>query len=132
MGAPLRAEARRAITFGLVGVANTVVDVAVFVGLRQLGAALLLANTAGFLAGSVNSYLLNGLVTFRDRGARLASARTMTRFAAVVLATLGISNLVVWAGALVMPVALAKAASILATFAAGLVLNRLLVFRPAG
>jgi putative flippase GtrA len=124
-------EWRRAATFGAVGVANTLVDVAAFAALLWAGLPLLAANTLGFVAGAANSYVMNGLVTFRDRGADLRAPRTMARFAAVTLTTLAISNLVVWAGAQVAPVWVAKALSIGATFVVGFALNRALVFRAA-
>jgi putative flippase GtrA len=119
----------RPLAFALVGLANTAVDFGVFLALtRLLGVAPLLAGALGFLVGSVHSYLANGLLTFRDRGARLASAARVLRFAGVTAACLGVSTLVMAAALLVLPDVAAKAVSVLGTFAAGYWLNSRLVY----
>ena len=121
----------RPLTFALVGLANTAVDFGVFLALtRLLGVAPLLASAVGFLVGSVHSYLANGLLTFRDRGARLASASRVLRFAGVTAACLGVSTVVMAAALLALPDVAAKAVSVLGTFAAGYWLNSRLVYAP--
>ena len=120
---------RRPLLFAAVGVANTAVDFGVFLALtRLLGTDPVAASAVGFLAGSAHSYVANGLLTFGDRGARLASASRVLRFAAVTALCLGVSVVAVAAALPVMPDVAAKAVSVLATFAAGYWLNHRLVY----
>ncbi len=123
---------RRPLTFAAVGVVNTAVDFGGFLALtRLLDTGPVAASAVGFLAGSAHSYVANGLLTFGDRGARLASASRVLRFAAVTAACLGVSTLAIAAALLVMPDVAAKAVSVLATFAAGYWLNHRLVYPAA-
>ncbi len=120
---------RRPLTFAAVGVANTAVDFGVFLALtRLLGTDPVAASAVGFLAGAANSYVANGLLTFRDRGVRLASAARVARFAGVTAACLGVSTLAMAAALLAVPDVIAKGVSVLATFAAGYWLNYRLVY----
>ena len=120
---------RRPLTFAAVGAANTAVDFGVFLALtRLLGADPVAASALGFLAGAAHSYVANGLLTFGDYGARLASPARVLRFAAVTAACLGVSVAVVAAALPAMPDVAAKAMSVFATFAAGYWLNRRFVY----
>ena len=120
------------MTFAAVGVVNTAVEFGVFLALTRLfDTGPVAASAAGFLAGSAHSYVANGLLTFGDRGARLASAARGLRFAAVTAICLGASTLAVAAALLVVPDVAAKAVSVLATFAAGYWLNHRLVYTAA-
>lgn len=56
---------QRALRFGLIGVANTALDVAVFGAVMQAGGAPLLANLAGWGAGVCLSFWANSRWTFR-------------------------------------------------------------------
>lgn len=121
--------------FAGVGVLNTLVDLAVFTALVTLMAVPpMAANTVSYAAGALNSYLMNGRVTFRARGVRLASWRRAARFAAVNLACLAVSLAALAALSAFMPVLMAKLGSVVVTFAFGYVLNSVLVYdsRPEG
>lgn len=121
--------------FAGVGVLNTLVDLAVFAALVTLLAVPpLMANVVSYGAGALNSYLMNGRVTFRARGVRLASWRRAARFAAVNLGCLLVSLAALAALSSFMPVLAAKLGSVIATFTCGYVLNSLLVYgsRPQG
>ena len=121
---------RRPATFALVGATNTAVDLAIFAALTLLaGFAPLLANAVSFSLAAVNSFVLNGLLTFADRGVALASAARAGRFALVTLATLAVSTLVLWLALPFMPAMLAKVVSIGATFLVGYALSSRLVYR---
>lgn len=108
------------IRFGLVGVVNTGLDLAVFLMLHtQAGVSLPLANTAGFAVGVTNSYFLNGLWTFRGAGPSSGFTPSWRQAALFVLANgggLGISTVVLMATSLVLPVLAAKGLAILAGF----------------
>lgn len=58
---------RRFISYGIVGVINTLVDYGVFSLLYSLaGAPVALSQAAGYMSGSVCGYLLNSNITFRE------------------------------------------------------------------
>ncbi len=54
------------IKFGLVGILNTAVDFIVYVGLIWLSVYYAWAQVIAYIAGIVNSYLLNNAFTFRS------------------------------------------------------------------
>jgi len=103
--------------FAVVGVANTLVSLAIFSGLTAGGAPAALAAAAAFAVGAVNGYVLNARWTFSCRGSKL-------RYLAVQLgglaATTALAGLAGAAGYLA-----ALPAVTLATFAA----NRRWTFR---
>ena len=91
----LTALKNRFVRFCIVGAINTGIDLAVFsVLFYALHFGLLLANSIGFIAAVINSYLLNKIWTFEDVSAH--SPRRMGMFVLIALAGLGISNLVVY------------------------------------
>jgi putative flippase GtrA len=122
-------EALRAASFALIGLLNTGIDWAVYgVLTRVWEVPPLPAHIIGFTLGSLNSYLLNGSLTFRHKDVSIASTRRMGLFAAVTVICLVVSSLVLviaqrWMGDLP-----AKALSTLVTFALGFFLNRTIVF----
>ena len=82
---------RRLISYGIVGVLNTLLDYAVFAVVYDvLGLGAGLGQAAGFLSGSVCGYLLNSNITFRE-----GKGRTRAQFAQYVgvdVALLAISS----------------------------------------
>nr|WP_235913794.1 GtrA family protein [Pseudoroseomonas coralli] len=123
------------LLFAGVGVVNTAVDLLAFTLLVTFTPVPpLAANTLSYSLGALNSYLLNGRLTFRSRQVRLASLSRVLRFVAVNLACLAVSlaSLAVLSG--FMPLLAAKLGSVVATFAFGYVLNSLVVYgsRPEG
>ncbi len=89
-------EAGRIICFGLVGVANTVVDYAVFWLLGTLlGIPETVAQIFSYSAGTANSFLCNRFFTFRDHTTQ-KPARELARFIVVNLASLAVSTLLVF------------------------------------
>ena len=59
-------DIRQFIRFSLVGVANTLLFYAVYLVILRLGFSYTIAATAGTVVGTVNSYILNKLFTFRS------------------------------------------------------------------
>jgi putative flippase GtrA len=92
----------RVVKFGMVGVANTLVDFAVFNLLAVvLGVPVAAANVVSFSAGVANSWFWNSRWTFGDRQPRSERMAGAT-FVAVNVAGLVINTatvlLLVWAG----------------------------------
>jgi putative flippase GtrA len=157
-----RALSLKAISFGLVGVVNTAVDYGVFLLARAaldsspaaLAAsasvstfchcgeaamlALIAANTISWLVAVSGSYIMNSTITFAaESGRRLQWG---AYFAFVLSGVAGwlanTATLLVAAEILLLPIWLAKAVAILASFVVNFSLSHFVVFRvrahPAG
>ena len=117
--------------FSVVGILNTLVDVAVFITLVKLFAVpLVAANLFAFAVALANSYVLNRLWTFGDSAAP-HDLVTLSRFlscnvAGALLATAALSLL----ARLGLPVLAAKALSIAVSMVWNYLTMRHLVFRP--
>jgi putative flippase GtrA len=120
----------RALKFGAVGIANTGLDVAIFSFLTLVvGTPAAPANIVSYSSGIGLSFLLNRAWTFRDRQRRRAW-RQLILFLVGNLAGLVLSTTVVALLAGAWGPMVAKAASVLATFAWNFVFSNLIVFRP--
>jgi putative flippase GtrA len=150
-----RAVSLKAISFGLVGVVNTVVDYCVFLLARAaLGSfpaalaafaslsalcdcgngtmfSLIAANTISWIVSVTGSYVMNSFVTFAAETGR--QLRWRAYFAFVLSGVAGwIANtatLLVAAEVLLLPVFLAKAVAVLASFIVNFSLSHFVVFR---
>jgi putative flippase GtrA len=150
-----RALTTKVITFGLIGVLNTLVDYGVFLlvraALSRSAAALLMLDTAaGFChygdattvlliaanitswqVGATGSYVMNSLITFAVESRRQLCWRDYISFVASGIAGLiaNTATLVIAAEVLLLPILLAKAVAILASFVVNFALSHLVVFR---
>jgi putative flippase GtrA len=119
------------ISFGLIGLGNTVVDLAVFTfGYQLLGLGLVPANVLAWLVAVSVSYVMNTLFTFRAESGRVLRRKDYISFVASgvlgVIATT--TTLVVLSHFL--PVYVAKLASIVASFVVNFTMSHFVVFRP--
>lgn len=71
---------QRLLTFGVIGIINTAVDVSLFLTLRHAGLSIILANIISTSVAVVISYFLNKRFTFR---ATTATRRSLPLFIAV-------------------------------------------------
>ncbi|WP_101808068.1 GtrA family protein [Paenibacillus sp. FSL W8-1187] len=121
------------VKYGLTGVMNTLVDYGVFALLHALlGVNYLIAQTASFACGTINSYVVNRSWTFGRRGR--AQKAEMLKFLAVNGLMFGLSTSILvlceeWLG---WNALIGKAISIIAATGIGFILNRLWVFRESG
>lgn len=132
MGVCARREGARMARFGMVGVANTATDFAVFAGLLLLGLAPMIANGAGFLAANLQSYLVNARVTFVERGGAPApvSLSGYVKFAGAHILSLVFSTAMLFAlSDLIGPFA-AKAAGAVFTFLWNYWSSAIFIFGP--
>jgi putative flippase GtrA len=130
--APAGGHRGRLLRFGLVGCLNTAVDLATFILLLEVaGLHLLLANTAGVLAGATNSYLLNKLWTFRDPSRGRANLERYLRFLAFNGVGLVIANVTIALLVVLMPPVPAKLGSIAVTMIWNYWTSHRYVYRPA-
>ncbi|MBF0255408.1 MAG: GtrA family protein [Gammaproteobacteria bacterium] len=118
------------LRFGLVGVVNTLVDLALFL-LFYLGFGLapLLANALAFAVAVSNSYLLNQRWTFRS-GSTPLSLRGYATFVLLNSGGLLLGSLALLLLVRYMPVELAKLCATGLTLAWNFSLSRRFVFRP--
>jgi putative flippase GtrA len=156
-----RALSLKAVSFALVGVVNTAVDYGVFllaraalerssVALSVFAAAagschcgsptsvlLIAANTTSWLVAISGSYLMNSSITFAAESGRKLRWRHYLAFVAsgIVGLVANTATLVFAAQVLLLPIWLAKAISILASFVVNFSMSHFVVFRarpPAG
>jgi putative flippase GtrA len=151
-----RGLSTKAFSFAVIGVLNTAVDYVVFLGARALymhiavalsaftslaaicrcGAPetmlLIAANVTSWLVAVSGSYVLNSTITFAAESGRTLRWRDYAVFVVTSIAGLiaNTATLVAAAQLLLMPVWLAKALAVLASFVVNFALSHLVVFRP--
>jgi len=153
-----RTLSTKAFSFAAIGVLNTAVDYVVFLGARALymqmpvalaafaslaaicrcGAPetllLIAANVTSWLVAVSGSYVLNSTITFAAESGRTLRWRDYTVFVVTSVAGLiaNTATLVAAAQLLLLPVWLAKALAVLASFVVNFALSHFVVFRPRG
>ncbi len=120
----------KALSFGLIGCVNAVVDFGVFsLGHLYFGLPIIVANPLAWVVAVTNSYVLNSMFTFAaESGRRL----TLTRYFAFAMSQVGglvANTATVIVASLFMPVLAAKLLAIGASFVVDFTLSHLLVFR---
>src|SRR5215813_13550435 len=74
---------RKAVSFGLVGVLNTIIDFSLFsIGYWKLGLPLLVANTLSWIVAVSCSYVMNSMFTFAAESGRKLGWRPYATFLA--------------------------------------------------
>jgi len=128
-----RAVSLKAVSFAMIGVVNTLVDLGVFLAAYNLlGVPLVPANVMAWLVAVSGSYAMNSCITFAaESGGRLAwrpyGAFVASGVAGVITNTVTLVVLSYW-----MPVLAAKLIAILASFAVNFSLSHFVVFRARG
>lgn len=108
---------QRPAKFATVGVLNTAVDGIIFILLFYLlSVHYLIANVVSYSLGVINSYSLNKIWTFADTGKGQKMVEQFPRFVIFNVVGLGLSSLTLWVLAPLVPVILAKLATIGVTF----------------
>ncbi|MGE5302298.1 MAG: GtrA family protein [Alphaproteobacteria bacterium] len=122
---------RKAVSFALIGVVNTLVDFAVFSiawGLVELSP--LLSNLLAWFIAASGSYLMNCLITFAEESGGKIGLRTYLGFLASGVAGLIAGTAVLLIAATLAPVLLAKLVAMVASFALNFLLSHFLIFPP--
>ena len=151
-----RAFSMKAVSFALVGVVNTVIDYGVFLVARAalsrspaalalfnslayscdcsnaLTISLVAANTMSWIVAVSASYVMNSSITFAAESGRKLGWRAYFTFVISGIAgwLANTAALVIAAEVLLLPVWLAKAVAILASFVVNFLLSHFVVFRP--
>jgi putative flippase GtrA len=119
------------LSFGVIGLGNTVNDFGVFTfAYKVLELPLVASNVLAWLVAVSGSYVMNTIVTFRAESGRVLRGKDYLRF--IVSGVVGVvattTTLVVLSHYL--PVITAKLISILAGFAVNFSMSHFIVFRP--
>lgn len=125
-----RAVALKFLSFGMVGVVNTLVDASVFfLALAYLTSSLVVANVLGWLVGVSGSYVMNSFTTFAHESGRKLSWRAYGTFAmsGIVGAIANTATLVI--AAQFLPVWAAKGCAIAVSFLVNFSISNFVVFR---
>jgi putative flippase GtrA len=125
-----RALALKAISFAIVGVANTAIDFSIFwITARYMGWPLVPANVLAWLVAVTFSYMMNSFFTFGPESGRTLRWRDYATFAASGVAGMVASTATLFALSYVLPVLVAKLLSILVSFVVNFSLSHFVVFR---
>ncbi len=123
----------QAAKFALIGVVNTCVDFGVFLlALTFLTSSLVAANVLSWTVAVTGSYMMNSFVTFAAESGRRLRWRDYIGFIGSGIAGLVVNTatLLVAAELLLLPIVVAKALAIGASFLVNFSLARFVVFRP--
>ncbi|KHD85404.1 GtrA family protein [Bacillus ginsengihumi] len=120
---------RQLCKFGIVGIANTLIDCIVFFILTTFHIEYLVAQACSYSAGMVNSYILNRSWTFQVR--KKASFQEMIRFIVINVIVYGITSLLlfIFHQQMHMPLMIAKLGATVAGIAVNFIGSRLWVFQ---
>src|SRR4051794_31127950 len=126
-----RPLATKIASFATIGVGNTLIDFAVFTfALKILQLPLVPANVLAWLVAVSCSYVMNSLITFHAESGRALNPRGYLTFVASGILGVIVATTVLVALSYVMPVLIAKLASILAAFVVNFTMAHFVVFRP--
>ena len=128
-----RAVALKALSFGLVGIVNTLIDLGVFLfAYNGLALALVPANLLAWLVAVSASYAMNTYTTFAAESGRTLRWRAYGTFVLSGVAGVIANTATLVAASYVMPVLPAKLCAIAVSFAVNFSLSHFVVFRPRG
>ena len=125
-----RAMMLKAVSFALVGLVNFAVDFGVFsFAYYFLGWPIIAANIASWSIAVSGSYVMNSLITFAAETGRRLRSRDYATFVVSQTGGLIANTITVFVLAYFMPVLLAKALAIGASFVVNFSLSHWVVFR---
>jgi putative flippase GtrA len=123
---------KKVFSFGVIGVANALVDLGVFLlALRYVTSSLVIANVIAWMVAVSGSYVLNSVFTFAAESGRVLRWRDYVTFAASgILGVIANTTVVVIAAEwLLLPVVVAKILAIGAGFLVNFSMSHFVVFR---
>lgn len=121
---------RQILIFGLVGVLNTGVDIAVFTVLYyEFSFSLIEANTIAYFLAATNSFLLNKNWTFSETRKEGKTHQQFILFLGLGLCGLALSNFVVYILASWIPALAAKLFAVFVSFVWNYLTSRKFVFK---
>ena len=125
-----RAVSLKAISFALVGVVNTLIDLGIFIiGYNMLGLPLVPANVLAWLVAVSGSYVMNSFITFAAESGGKLRWRSYGTFVASGVAGVIANTAVLVVASYWVPVLAAKLLAIVVSFAVNFSLSHFVVFR---
>ena len=128
-----RAIALKAASFALVGVVNFAVDFSVFsFAYLYLNWPIISANVAAWMIAVSGSYVMNSLITFAAESGRQLRLKSYAIFALSQTGGLTANTTTLFVLSYFLPVLVAKAFAVIATFLVNFSLSHFVVFRRRG
>jgi putative flippase GtrA len=125
-----RAVSLKAVSFALVGVVNTLIDLGIFlIAYNWLELPLVPANVLAWIVAVSASYVMNSFITFAAESGRQLRWRSYGTFVASGIAGVIANTTVLVVASFWMPVLAAKLLAILASFVVNFSLSHFVVFR---
>jgi putative flippase GtrA len=125
-----RAVSLKALSFALVGVVNTLIDLGIFlIAYSWLGLALVPANLLAWIVAVSASYVMNSYITFAAESGRQLRWRSYGAFVVSGVAGVIANTAVLVVASFWVPVLAAKLLAILASFVVNFSLSHFVVFR---
>jgi putative flippase GtrA len=125
-----RPMAIKALSFGLIGALNSVVDFAVFsLAYYYFGTSIIVAQIAAWLVAVTGSYVMNSMITFAAESGQRLSLKSYFNFALAQAGGFVANTATVLVASLFIPVWAAKLLAIGASFAVNFTLSHFVVFR---
>ena|SRR5437667_9324028 len=122
---------RKAVSFALIGVVNTIVDFGIFsFAYFVLGLPIVAANIMSWVIAVSGSYVMNSTITFAAESGRRLRARDYLKFVTSQLGGLTANTATVFVASYFLPVLVSKALAIGVTFLVNFSLSHFVVFRP--
>jgi putative flippase GtrA len=126
-----RALRTKVLSFGLIGVVNSVIDYGVFVfGYYYLHLTLVPANILAWLVAVSASYIMNSTITFAAESGRRLRLRDYATFVVSGIAGVIGNTATLVLASYVLPVLIAKLLAIGVSFVVNFSLSHFVVFRP--
>lgn len=118
------------VSFGVIGVGNTLVDLAIFtVAYSVLALPLVLSNVLSWLGAVSCSYVMNTMITFRAESGRVLRRKDYFSFVASGILGMVATTITLVVLSNFMPVLYAKLLSILVSFVVNFTMSHFVVFR---
>jgi putative flippase GtrA len=125
-----RPMAIKALSFGLIGAVNSVVDFGVFaLAYYYFGASIIVAQIAAWVVAVTGSYVMNAMISFSAESGQRLSLESYFNFALAQAGGFVANTATVLIGSLFIPVWAAKLLAIGASFAVNFTLSHFFVFR---
>jgi len=120
----------KALSFGLIGAVNSVVDFSVFaLAYYYFGTSIIAAQIAAWLVAVTGSYVMNSMITFAAESGQRLDLKSYLTFAVAQVAGFLANTATVLVGSLFIPVWAAKLLAIGASFVVNFTLSHFVVFR---
>ena len=120
------------VKFGIVGVSNTLISLAIYYAGLYFGIYYVASNALGFLAGTLNAYYWNNKYVFRkEEGEERSTAKSMAKVFVSYGISLGLSTalLVIWVDVFGIHEKVAPILNLCITIPLNFVMNKFWAFR---